>query len=145
MKETAVVLLVEESIDELYAFEKGMRESGIQNPVRIVRHAAEARCFLEGVGVYENRGVYPLPAVILLDLGLKPRGSSIELLKAIRRQPHLQDTPIIALDRPETGQVDIQQVFDLGANAYFAKDSDLSDLMRMLKDLQLLEDIWQRA
>ena len=145
MKESAVVLLVEESIDELYAFEKGMREGGIQNPVRIVRHAAEARCYLEGVGVYDNRISYPLPAVVLLDLGLKPQGSSFELLRSIRRQPHLSETPDIALGRSDTSASDVQRLFDLGANAYFAKHKDMSDLVRLFRELQLLDDIWQRA
>jgi CheY-like chemotaxis protein len=145
MKESAVVLLVEENIDELYAFEKGMRQGGIRNPVRIVRHAAEARCYLEGVGVYDNRLLYPLPAVVLLDLALNPEGSSYELLTSIRRQPHLCDTPVVALGNPGTLPADVQRAFDLGANAYFAKETDLSELVRMLKDLQLLEDIWQRA
>lgn len=145
MKESAVVLLVEENIEQLYAFEKGLRDGGIRNPVRIVRHAAEARCYLEGVGVYDNRRMYPLPAVVLLDLGLKPEGSPVELLKSIRRQPHLRDIPVIALGRPHTGAADIQKLFDLGANAYFARETDLSELVRMLKEIQLLDDIWQRA
>lgn len=145
MKESAVVLLVEENIDELYAFEKGLRDGGISNSVRIVRYAPEARCYLEGVGVYEDRTTYPLPAIILLDLGLKPAGSSFDLLRAIRRQPHIRDIPVVVLGNSETTSEEVQRVYDLGANAYFAKNTDVNEIVNTLKELQLLDEIWQRA
>ena len=145
MKESAVVLLVEENIDELYAFEKGLREGGISNSVRIVRYATEARCYLEGVGVYEDRATYPLPAIILLDIGLKPAGSSFDLLRAIRRQPHLRDIPIVVLGSAETTSAEVQRIYDLGANAYFSKNTDSREIVNILKELQLLDEIWQRA
>lgn len=135
MKETAVVLLVNENIDELYEFERGLRDGGILNPVRIVRHAGEARCYLEGIGVYENRDAYPLPALVLLDLALSPEGSAFKLLRSMRRQPTLMDIPVIALGRNSTSEVVIQDLFDQGGNAFFSKSEGLGQLIEVLKNL----------
>ena len=143
--ENAVVLLVEESIGELYTFEKALRHGGFRNPVRIVRHAQEARCYLEGVGVYGNREAYPLPSLILINLRLRPDGAALELITAIRRQPHLRDRPIIALGAQETGAEEIQRLYDLGINAYFAKELEVAEIVRVLKEMKFVEEIWQRA
>jgi CheY-like chemotaxis protein len=144
MNETAVVLLIEENIDDLYAFERGLRNADIRNPVRIVRHAAEARCYLEGVGVYANRQEYPLPALIVMDLLLKPEGTALQLLTAMRRQPHLKDIPLVAVGRRSTRREDVQRVFDAGANAYLVKEQEMKEIVRLIQELELLKDVLQK-
>lgn len=144
MNESAVVLLVEENIDDLYAFERGLRAGQIKNPVRIVRHAAEARCYLEGVGVYSDRQAYPLPALIVMDLMLRPEGTALQLLTSIRRHAHLKDIPLVAVGRRNTRREEIQQVFDAGANAYFVKEQDMREIVRLIQDMELLKDVLQR-
>jgi DNA-binding response OmpR family regulator len=74
-----------------------------------------------------------LPALVVLDLGLPDR-PGLDVVRAMRQDHDLMDTPVIAL----TGRVGEQErraCLDAGCDRYLAKPVAPSDLLRELPTL----------
>ena len=63
------VLLVEDSEDDVLMIRHAFEQGGIGNPLAVVRDGEEAIAFFKGEGNYAQRDSYPLPVLVLLDLG----------------------------------------------------------------------------
>ena len=68
MNQGEVILLAEDSEDDLMLMRYAFRKAGVKNRVIEVRDGKEAIEYLEGVGAYADRECYPLPCVIITDL-----------------------------------------------------------------------------
>ena len=102
-------------------------------PLQFARDGAEALAYLRGDGAYADRGQFPFPTVVLLDLNM-PGKNGFEVLTWIRRQPALKRLRVYimsASSRPE----DIERAYDLGANSYLVKPGNLDGLMNQAKCL----------
>lgn len=139
MKQSSVILLVENDKDFIYLLEQAFRKADIRNPLKIARYGNEAILYLRGVGIYSDRNNYPLPRFIILDL-TNPDGSSMALLGWIREQREFTSVPILVLAAP-TQQSDLQQAFDRGANAFLLKHGNLGELTRAVTSLELFSDV----
>jgi len=81
-----------------------------------VSHAEDGETVMKSLG---TRSTSPLPDIILMDLNL-PKVSGMELLKFIRREPHLRHIPVLMLstsNRPE----DVHEAYHHGANTFLNK------------------------
>lgn len=139
MKVRNVVLLIEDDIDELYAFEKALNKAGIVNPVQIARHLQETLCYLRGVGVYGNREAYPLPVLVILNMALDPEPTAAEeILECLRSTPELASIPVIALAKTEE-DAEVQHAYDHGVSGYFLRGRDLSEVVELIAEMQIVE------
>ena len=116
MKQSSVILLVENDKDYIYLLEQAFRKAEIRNPLRIARYGNEAVLYLRGVGIYSDRRNYPLPTLVILDL-TNPDGSAMALLGWIRDHPDFTRVPILILAGPDQSE-QVQNAFDRGANAF---------------------------
>jgi CheY-like chemotaxis protein len=138
MKQSSVILLVENDKDYIYLLEQAFRKADIRNPLKIARYGNEAILYLRGVGIYADRRNYPLPKLILLDM-TNPDGSSMAVLGWIREQPPFSNVPILILAGPGQDR-EVQKAFDRGANAYLVKRDRLAELTSVVQSLELLEE-----
>jgi CheY-like chemotaxis protein len=139
MKQSGVILLVENDKDFIYLLERSFRRADIRNPVKIARYGNEAILYLRGVGIYADRFSYPLPAFIILDM-TNPDGSSIALLGWVRERAEFSQVPILVLAGTDQDYA-VQQAFDRGANAFLLKQRDLSELTRAIASLELFTEV----
>lgn len=72
-----------------------------------------------------------LPSCVLLDIKL-PGRSGLEVLAWIRSHPELRRLPVIMLTSSGLEQ-DIDQAYDLGANAFLLKPPDLESLTDLVR------------
>ena len=70
------------------------------------------------------------PSLVLLDLNL-PDGSGFEVLKAIRADSALRNTPVFMLSADATGQA-IGMATDLGADRFITKPFDLGEFLEVI-------------
>ena len=138
MKQSSVILLVENDKDYIYLLEQAFRRADIRNPLKIARYGNEAILYLRGVGIYADRRNYPLPKLILLDM-TNPDGSSMAVLGWIREQPPFLNVPILILAGPGQDR-EVQRALDGGANAYLVKRDRLVELTSVVQSLELLDD-----
>ena len=133
MKETQIILMVDDSDNDLLLTRTAFKKAAWKNPLREVRNGEEAIAYLKGEGPYYDRAKFPLPAAILSDLKM-PRKNGFDLLAWVRAQPTLKSLPIVILTastRPE----DLERAFDLGATCFLVKPTNLAELVEIIRSL----------
>ena len=140
MPERLVILLVEDSEDDITIIRKAFERAGVRNPLFVVKDGEAAVAYLSGTGKYSVRDEYPLPALILLDLKL-PGMDGFEVLRWIRETPGLSSLRVIVLTSSENIR-DVNAAYQLGANSFMVKEMDFQnsvELARLITDFWLLK------
>jgi CheY-like chemotaxis protein len=135
VNEDQTILLVEDNTKDVFLVQRAFRKAEITVPIQVVNDGDAAVLYLSGESPYHDRTRYPFPAVILLDLKL-PRRSGTEVLMWLRQQPMIKRIPVVILTSSREFK-DINQVYDLGANAYMVKPPTFDDLVSMMRTLDL--------
>ena len=86
------------------------------------------------------REKYPLPCLVLLDLKL-PHVMGMDVLAWIRNQPAWKTLPVLVLTSSAL-QSDVDQAYQLGANAFVVKPSGIYQLAELIR---LIRDFWLGA
>jgi CheY-like chemotaxis protein len=124
-----LILLVEDSEDDAFFFMKTLGRSGLGNPLRRVDDGAKALAYLERQYPYINDALFPLPSIMLVDLGLHEL-DGWEVLKAVRTRREFDKLLVVVL----TGSLrveDIRRAYDLGANSFLNKPCSPEDLRNL--------------
>src|SRR5436190_22190000 len=127
------ILLFEDDDNDTFLLQRALKKMGIQNPVHRVADGQEGIDYLTGNGPYADRGRYPFPRVVLLDLKM-PRKSGLEVLEWIKAHPEYKVIPTIIFTASREQQ-DIVRSYGLGANCFVAKPSKFEDLEHLVKTL----------
>ena len=131
----APVLLVEDDPADVRLIQRAFGKLDKNVPMIRLTNGDDAVAYLSGSAPYDNRGAYPIPSVVLLDIKL-PRRSGFEVLEWVRRQQSaLKRLPIVILSSSRHS-VDINRAFDLGANSYLAKPESISQLEELASQFQ---------
>jgi CheY-like chemotaxis protein len=127
------ILLADDSDDDVLLMKRAFRVAKNAANLQIVNDGEELVSYLSGEGRFSDRLVYPVPALLLLDLKM-PRRSGFEVLDWLREQPELKRLVVVVLTS-SMAQADVNRAFDLGANSYMVKPSEFRELTEMLSRL----------
>ncbi len=128
------VLYVEDEESDVYLTKLCFAESGLEQPLVVMRDGDQAIQYLSGQGPYADRKQYPLPCLVLLDLNL-PRVSGLEVLSWIRGQPSLKDLPVVLYTSSSLPR-DREQALELGASDCVIKPPDYFQFLEFTKKLK---------
>ncbi len=98
--------------------------------------ASDGRIALDyvfGRGAYADRGTYPVPDLILLDLKM-PGIDGVEVLRKIKEAPEVKRVPVIMLTSSEEEE-DRMGSYKAGANGYLVKPISFDDFSRMIRSV----------
>lgn len=127
------ILLVEDNPDDEALTLRAMNKMSITNQIYVARDGAEALDFLFSTGIYANRRLNELPAVILLDLKL-PKVDGLEVLRKLRSNELTRYIPVVVLTNSNEEQ-DILSSYSLGANSYVRKPVDFQMFTNLVGQL----------
>lgn len=130
-----VILLVEDSSDDVELTQMALREQNIKNEMVVARDGQEALDWLFGEGEHAGRDTSETPTVILLDLRL-PKIDGIDVLKRIRQDERTRLFPVVILTSSKEDQ-DLIKSYELGANSYIRKPVDFQQFGKAVRDLGL--------
>ena len=131
MNEKIAILHVEDDPNDVLLVDLAFRKAGPAISLTVVHDGDQAIDYLSGRGIYRDRLVYPLPAILLLDIKL-PRRSGLEVLAWIRSREDLRRLPVVMLTSSNQPS-DVNRAYDLGVNSYLVKPSALEQLVAMLR------------
>jgi CheY-like chemotaxis protein len=114
-----IILLAEDDPNDVFFLQRALAKAGINFPLHVVRNGQEALEYLGGLGKFSDRGTYPLPSLLLLDLKM-PFVDGFEVLAWVRLQSPLKQLPVFMLTSSAEDR-DRQKAAELGANGYFVK------------------------
>lgn len=125
----STLLHVEDETTDRMIVSVAFRKTAPDVDLKAVADGDEAVSYLSGKGVYEDRVLYPIPRLVLLDLKL-PKKSGLEVLEWIRSRPGLEDLPVIMLT--SSGEsTDLERAHALGVNMYLVKPVGLAVLREL--------------
>jgi len=130
-----VILLVEDSPDDVTLTLRAFKRSHLMNPICVVRDGIEALDFLFAREAYADRAALPLPELVILDLKL-PKLDGLGVLKTIRADERTQLLPVVILTSSKEEQ-DLITGYSLGANSYVRKPVDFAEFLEAVKVLGL--------
>jgi CheY-like chemotaxis protein len=122
-----MILLVEDNPTDEKLTRRAFQRCALPHQMLIVRDGAEALEYVFAMGNHAGRDPAAAPAVILLDLKL-PRMSGLEVIQRIRADARTRLLPIVVLTASGEAE-DVQQSYELGANAYVRKPVDFTQFV----------------
>lgn len=137
-----VILHVEDDLNDVELVKIVFRKTKVAGHLAVVGDGEQAISYLEGEGIYADRGLYPFPELVLLDIKL-PRKSGLEVLAWLRSQTqsHLKRLPVVMLTSSNQPH-DVKTAYDLGANSYLVKPGELNKLTELIT---LIHQYWLGA
>jgi CheY-like chemotaxis protein len=135
-----IILVAEDSEDDIFLLERAFKKVGIGMPVHICRDGAEAMAYLKGEREFADRVRYPFPRVLITDLKM-PKCSGFELLGWLHDHPECNLIPKIVLSSSAQPE-DVTLAYQLGANAYFCKPGSSEKLISIV---EISQKFWTEA
>ncbi len=127
------ILHVEDNSDDVLLTELAFRKAGVELKLEVATDGDKA------IAILAQHLATP-PACALVDIKL-PSLSGLDVLAWIRKQPGLKRLPVIMFTSSLIPD-DINQAYDLGANSYLIKPSDLESLIALAKTI---DHYWLRT
>lgn len=114
-----LILLVEDTEDDVFLMKRALKIVGIQNPLSVVEDGQKAIDYLAGQNGYGDRSRFPYPKYVFLDLKLPVR-SGFDVLKWINAQSILRK-PLIFVLTSSNSPLDMTRVKEMGGDSYIVK------------------------
>ncbi len=130
-----VVLLVEDSEDDIKLTQMAFKENNIANKMVVLNDGEEAVEYLFCQGKYRERDINDQPTIILLDIKL-PKLSGLEVLKKIRADNRTKYIPTVMLTS-STEEEDMIEGYKGGCNSYVCKPVEYEQFSQAVKQLEL--------
>jgi CheY-like chemotaxis protein len=128
------ILLAEDNQDDVFIMKRAMKAAGFNVSLQVAPNGQETVDYLAGKGQFADREKYPLPCLLLLDMKM-PYLSGLDVIKWIRRDLNLATLLVVFLTSSRD-DMDIDQAYRFGANAYLVKPPDSQKLVEMLESLK---------
>lgn len=127
------ILVVEDSPSDVRLIREALRESQLIVHLSVAKDGTDAMDYLQQC---KAKKVFT-PDLILLDLNL-PHKSGREVLNEIKSDPELRKIPVLIMTSSHD-EGDIAAAYDLNANCYIRKPSDLPEYEKVVR---AIEDFW---
>lgn len=127
------ILLVEDNPDDEALMLRALKQNKVYNEIIVARDGVEALDYLFGTGTWNGRDIKICPQVVLLDLKL-PKLDGLEVLKAMRANPHTRTIPVVVLTSSKE-QEDVIASYALGANSFVRKPLDFDQFRDAVRQL----------
>ena len=127
--DSKVILLVEDSPNDVELTQRALKKANVANEVIVAQDGVEALEYLIGEGCESRQ----LPVVTLLDLKL-PRVDGLEVLRRLRSHERTKRLPVVILTSSNL-EDDINCSYELGANSYVRKPVKFSEFAEAARQL----------
>jgi CheY-like chemotaxis protein len=97
----------------------------------VARDGQETIDYLSGNEPFQDRAKFPFPNLLIMDIRM-PKMDGFHLLTWLRTHPHCSVIPTLILSASDLPG-DVRKAYQLGANSYIAKPSQLEELVDLLR------------
>jgi CheY-like chemotaxis protein len=135
MSKPHFILLVDDSDDDAFFFDRAVARVGIAIQTRRARDGQEAIDYLTGVARFSDRHRFPLPDLIMLDLKM-PVCDGFDFLAWKRERPSFSGIPSVVMTSSKL-ESDIRRSYELGAHSFTTKllgADQLGERIRALRE-----------
>ena len=131
MNSEFVLLLLEDSEEDIFLFRRAISKVGRSVALQSVRDGISAQQYLRGEDKFTNRAEFPMPAVIFSDLQLAGMGG-LQFLDWLRHQSLLRALPCVIYSG-SANPADVQAAYELGVTSFIVKPIDFTEWVARLE------------
>lgn len=124
------ILLVDDSEDDVFLMRRALKDAAIPNPVFVAEDGLKAMDYLAGTGQFSDRKMFPIPALMFLDLKM-PGKKGLDVLAWMRQKEELLGVVVVILTSSQEPS-DLRQAYRLGANSFLVKPSTTERLRQLV-------------
>jgi CheY-like chemotaxis protein len=129
----STILLAEDEPNDAFFVRWGFEKAGLSHSISHVHDGQEVLDYLTGQEGFADRGRFPLPDLVLLDLKM-PRLTGFDVLQWLRSQPEHKKLPVVIFSSSDH-QNDIDKAKSLGADDYRIKPNEIDRFIEMAREL----------
>lgn len=130
-----VILIVDDNPNDASLLESSVQQLKLQNPLHVVSDGAEAIAYIKGDGCYSDRGLYPEPLLLFLDLKM-PSVDGFDVLDWLKKHPQYSTFPVVVMSA--LGEVkQLSRVYHLGAKSYLTKPINPEEIKATFETLHI--------
>ena len=129
---SAPILIADDDPRDRALMERILEGAKITNPLQFVEDGDQTIAYLAGMGRYSNRTLYPLPALLLLDLKM-PTVDGFEVLRWLQSRP--ASFAVVVLSALSDLK-DIRQAYALGAHSFLVKPLTVEEMTNLVEGLK---------
>ncbi len=133
MSKSLVILVADDDDNDLAMTLAALARRGAKPTVFAVHDGAEALDFLHHRGEFQGR-TPGNPDVLLLDLNM-PKLDGWEVLRQLKADEQLKTIPVVVFTSSKRDR-DVQESYELGANAYVVKPIDFEEFTNAILDIK---------
>jgi two-component system response regulator len=128
------ILHIEDLEEDAVLFCRACEAAGLPARFSRARDGFEAVAYLKGAGQFNDRGRFPLPDLIVLDLTM-PGMDGFDFLKWLRTESDLASLPILVFTVSDCAEDKARAIAE-GATGYFIKPKDFETLVRLTESFR---------
>lgn len=134
------IIMIEDDEGHARLIERNIRRSGVNNEIIPFANGTDAVNHLFGP---DSTGIAHKDEalLILLDLNL-PDMTGIDILKRVKENPYLKQTPVVVLTTTDDAQ-EIKRCYELGCNVYITKPVNYENFANAIRQLGLFFSVIQ--
>ena len=117
--EPCLILMADDDANDAFLFGRGLSRSETPHSLMHVKDGLDAMKYLRGEHPYTDRGQFPEPHLMILDLKM-PFMNGFDVLLAVRADEKLSRLPIVVMSGSDI-EPDRTRAIELGARAFFVK------------------------
>jgi CheY-like chemotaxis protein len=126
-----ILAVVQSDLQLICSLRRVLDENGFPS-LTVARNSEEAILYLRGIGIYQNRSRYPLPALVVLD-SQNPDAVDLEVLAWLRERSAFCEVPVIFLCTESHSFVHIACALDPAS--FIVERGNCDDLLDALRNL----------
>ncbi|GAC32666.1 response regulator [Paraglaciecola polaris] len=135
--QTLTFLMVDSDEDDTILMQEAFYESNMHSHLYCVKDAVQLAEYLRGDGIYQARDSYPLPNIILLELGA-PIITALSTLEWLKSSAELRRIPVVIFANGLDESL-VSRAYELGASSYIVKPTTFCELQRIVRGFH---DYW---
>ena len=125
-----IYLIAEDDPDTQLLIQRAFKQADLAAPVYFADDGEQTIEYLAGRGQFADRGRFPLPVILLLDLKM-PFKDGFDVLRWIRAHPNFRKLVVIMFSGSSLER-DVEQAFELGVNSFVMKPVSFSELLQVI-------------
>ncbi len=128
------ILLIEDNDDDVKLITRAFKKTKLPSRLEVARDGVQALAYLFGEPPYDDRGRYPAPALVILDLRM-PGVDGYDVLARMKEREELRDVPTVVLSAVREA-ASVGRTYELGAAVYFVKPSGVGAFDRVAREIE---------
>jgi CheY-like chemotaxis protein len=126
--------VAEDDPNDALLLRRAFNKAAVKAPLFFVPDGEQVIEYLEGKGRFSNRSLYPIPALLVLDLRM-PRFSGLEVLGWLASQPAERQVPV-AVFTGSAAPGEINRAYALGADTCLIKPQAPEEMVLVAQSLE---------